>query len=83
MEYIKDYQVLIGLVLVAGAIFFLAMEIDDLAEAAQRAVPGSELIFTGEHGSDSRTYKVSFNRILSELKSYYKPEWDLDKGARN
>ena len=54
----------------------------DLAEAAQRAVPGSELIFTGEHGSDSRTYKVSFNRILSDLKDFYKPEWDLDKGGK-
>lgn len=54
----------------------------DLAEAAQKAVPGSELIFTGEHGSDSRTYKVSFNRILTELSDYYTPFWDLDKGAR-
>jgi len=54
----------------------------DLAEAAQRAVPGSELIFTGEHGKDSRTYRVSFARILSELKDYYKPEWDLDRGGQ-
>ncbi len=54
----------------------------DLAEAAQRAVPGSKLIFTGEHGSDSRTYKVSFNKILTVLKNYYKPEWDLDKGGQ-
>ena len=53
----------------------------DLAEAAQRALPGSKLVFTGEHGSDSRTYRVSFNRILTVLKDYYKPEWDLDKGA--
>ena len=30
MEYIKDYQVLIGLVLVAVAIFLLGMEIDHL-----------------------------------------------------
>lgn len=53
-----------------------------LAEAAQRAVPGSTLIFTGEHGGDSRTYRVSFNRILSELKDYFVPAWDLDKGAQ-
>ena len=53
----------------------------DIAEAAQRAVPGSQLIFTGEH-TDPRTYRVSFTRILSELKDYYKPEWDLDKGGR-
>jgi nucleoside-diphosphate-sugar epimerase len=53
----------------------------DLAEAAQAAVPGSELTFTGEHGSDSRTYRVSFNKILTELKDYYKPEWDLARGG--
>lgn len=54
----------------------------ELAEAAQRAVPGSTLIFTGEHGSDSRTYRVSFRRILTELKDYYQPEWDLDRGGK-
>ena len=54
----------------------------DLAEAAQKAVPGSELVFTGEFGKDSRTYKVSFRKILSVLKDYYKPEWDLDKGGK-
>lgn len=53
----------------------------DLAEAAQRSVPGSELVFTGEHGKDSRTYKVSFDKIFSVLKDYYKPEWNLDKGG--
>lgn len=53
-----------------------------LAEAAQRAVPSSSLIFTGEHGNDSRTYRVSFNRILTELKDYFVPAWDLDKGGK-
>jgi nucleoside-diphosphate-sugar epimerase len=53
----------------------------EIAEAAKRAVPGCELIFTGEH-IDPRSYKVSFTRILTELKDYYKPEWDLDKGGQ-
>jgi len=52
----------------------------DIAEAAQRSVPGSELIFTGEH-IDPRSYRVSFKRILTELKDYYMPEWDLDMGG--
>ena len=56
--------------------------VKDLAEAAQRAVPGSTITYTGEHGSDSRTYKVSFERILKELSGYYKPEWDLDSGGK-
>ncbi len=53
----------------------------DIAEAAQCVVPGSELIFTGEH-TDSRTYRVCFDRILTELKDYFKPQWDLDKGGK-
>jgi len=55
--------------------------VKDLAIAAQKAVPGSDLIFTGEHGSDSRTYRVSFNRILNELSEYYEPKWNLDNGG--
>ena len=46
----------------------------DLAEAAGRSVPGSVITYTGEHGSDARTYRVSFQRILSELKDLYRPE---------
>jgi nucleoside-diphosphate-sugar epimerase len=52
-----------------------------LAEAAQRSVPGSTLTFTGEHGSDSRTYRVGFRRILTELADWYRPAWDLDRGG--
>lgn len=54
----------------------------DLADAAQRGVPGSMLTFTGEHGSDTRTYRISFKKILKQLKDYYKPVWNLDKGAQ-
>lgn len=56
--------------------------VKDLALSAQKAVPGSSLMFTGEHGSDARTYRVSFKKILSQLKDYYKPEWDLEKGGK-
>jgi len=52
----------------------------ELAEAAQRVVLGSTLTFTNEH-NDSRTYKVSFKKILSELKDYFKPEYDLIRGG--
>lgn len=72
--------------LVAGRAFNVGIPngnftVRQLAEAAQRAVPGSQLVFTGEHGSDSRTYRVSFNRIMTDLKDYFKPSWDLDRGA--
>jgi len=51
-------------------------------EAAQKVVKGCSVVFTGEHGSDSKTYKVSFKKILSVLKDYYKPEWDLIRGGK-
>lgn len=55
--------------------------VKQLAEAAQNVVKGSTIAYTGEHGSDARTYKVSFAKILSVLKDYYKPEWDLKRGG--
>jgi nucleoside-diphosphate-sugar epimerase len=72
--------------LVAGQSFNVGIPdgnftVRDLAEAAARGVPGSDLVFTGEHGKDSRTYRVSFRKILSVLRGYYRPEWDLDRGA--
>ena len=57
-------------------------QVKELAEAAQKVIKGSSIIFTGEHGSDSRTYKVSFKKIFSILKDYYKPKWDLIKGGK-
>lgn len=73
--------------LVAGRSFNVGIPngnftVRELAEAAQRSVPGATLVFTGEHGSDSRTYRVGFNRILTELKDWYKPEWSLDRGGK-
>lgn len=53
-----------------------------LAEAAGEVVPGAKVVFTGEHGADSRTYKVSFQKILTRLKDYYQPKWDLIRGGR-
>lgn len=53
----------------------------DLAEAAGRVVPGSTITYTGEHGPDSRTYRVSFTRILTELGDWYRPAWNLDSGG--
>jgi len=56
--------------------------VKELAQVAQKVVSGSSLVFTGEHGSDARTYKVSFKKILTVLKDYYKPEGDLIKGGK-
>jgi nucleoside-diphosphate-sugar epimerase len=51
-----------------------------MAETIQNILKGSKVSFTGEHGSDSRTYAVSFKRIFSELNNF-KPEWNLTRGG--
>lgn len=55
--------------------------VKELAEAAQSAVPGCGLTFTGEH-TDPRSYRVSAEKILTVLKDYYKPQWNIEKGGR-
>jgi len=74
--------------LVANQSFNVGIEngnytIKELAQAAQKVVPGSSIIFTGEHKVDVRTYKICFNKILTVLKDYYKPEWNLNRGGRD
>ncbi len=56
--------------------------VKELAVAAQRQLSGCSLVFTGEHGTDSRTYRVSFKRILTDLASFFHPRWDLDTGGK-
>ncbi len=53
--------------------------IRDIAETVKKIVPHSQVEYTGEHGSDSRTYRVNFDKIKT-LKDF-KPRWTLAKGA--
>ena len=71
--------------LVSGQSFNVGIEngnytVRELAEAAQRVVPGSKLVFLNQH-NDPRTYKVSFKKILNTLKDYFKPKWNLESGG--
>jgi len=55
-------------------------QIKDIANAVKEVIPGCEIEYTHEHGSDSRTYKVSFDKINNKLKDFFHPEWILKKG---
>jgi len=57
-------------------------QIRDLADIVKDVVPGCEIEYTLEHGSDSRTYTVSFDKVAATLKDYFKPRWDVPSGAR-
>lgn len=54
--------------------------VKELAAAAQSAVPGCGLTFTGEH-TDPRSYRVSAEKIMTVLKDYYHPQWNIEKGG--
>lgn len=54
--------------------------IRDIAEIVKKIVPNSEVKYTSGHGSDSRTYKVNFDKIKEKLKGF-NPKWNLEKGA--
>lgn len=56
-------------------------QIRDMANVVKRIVPGCEIEYTGEHGSDSRTYKVNFDRVSTELKDFFHPKWDIERGV--
>ncbi len=54
-------------------------QIKEVAEMIQKKIPHCEIIITGEHGSDSRTYTVNFDKIYKLLPSF-KPQWTVPKG---
>ena len=55
--------------------------VKELAMAAQQALGGIDLRFTGEHSGENRTYKVSFDRIHRDLGEWFKPKWNLKSGG--
>lgn len=53
----------------------------EIAEAVQKAVPKSKVTYTGEHGSDARTYKISFKKFYNAFGDRFAPQWTMQKGA--
>ncbi len=56
-------------------------QIRDIAKMVGEVVPGCEVVITGEHGSDSRSYRVNFDLIAKELPDF-KPKWTLKEGIK-
>jgi nucleoside-diphosphate-sugar epimerase len=51
----------------------------EIAQAVVDAVPGSELLITGEAGNDPRSYRVDFARARKELG--FEAQWSIPDGA--
>jgi nucleoside-diphosphate-sugar epimerase len=54
-------------------------QIKDIARMVGEVIPNCKVEITGEHGSDSRSYKVDFSKIANELPKF-KPKWKLRDG---
>jgi nucleoside-diphosphate-sugar epimerase len=55
-------------------------QIRDLAEIVAGVVPGCQIEFADGAGPDTRSYRVSFEKIRTRLPQF-KPQWDAKKGA--
>ena len=55
--------------------------IKDIAIIIKELLPQCEIVFSGEHGNDSRTYRVDFSKIEKDLPNF-KPQWTLREGIR-
>lgn len=53
--------------------------IREVAEMVGEVVPNCEVVITGEHGSDSRTYRVNFDKIKN-LVPAFQPKWTVKAG---
>ncbi len=55
-------------------------QIKDLARIVADVVPGCQLDFADGAGPDTRSYRVSFEKIRTKLPGF-KPQWDARQGA--
>lgn len=51
-------------------------QIKDIAKIVGEVIPDCDVEITGEHGGDSRSYRVDFSKIERELPNF-KPKWKL------
>jgi nucleoside-diphosphate-sugar epimerase len=56
-------------------------QIRTIADMIGDQVPGCKIECTGEHGSDSRSYRVDFSKIEKQLPEF-RPVWTLKEGIR-
>lgn len=57
-------------------------QIKDIAKIVSEVIPGCEVVITGEHGGDSRSYRVDFSKIKRELPNF-KPKWKLKEAVED
>jgi len=54
----------------------------EVAALVKEVMPDCEVVITGEHGGDSRTYRVNFDKIYRDVPGF-QPKWTLKEGIRD
>ncbi len=57
-------------------------QVKDIVSIVQKNIPNCKVVYTGEHGRDTRSYRVSFDRFKS-LFPQVKREWTLEKSVKD
>jgi nucleoside-diphosphate-sugar epimerase len=57
-------------------------QVKDLVDIVKRELPKCKIIYTGEHGSDSRSYKVEFDLFMKHFPNF-KQKWQMNKSVKN
>ena len=57
-------------------------QIKDIAKMVGEVVTDSKVVITGEHGGDTRSYRVDFSKITNQLDAF-NPQWTLQKGIED
>jgi nucleoside-diphosphate-sugar epimerase len=56
-------------------------QVRDLAEIVRMTVPGCEVEYAGQGGSDPRNYRVDFTKVAEAIDTF-KPAWNAQLGAQ-
>ena len=56
-------------------------QVKDIAELIGKIISNCKIVITGEHGIDSRSYKVNFDKIKNTLPNF-RPIWKLEDGIK-
>lgn len=57
-------------------------QVKDIISVIQKFVPNCKVIYTGEHGKDTRSYKVSFKKFKNIFPSI-EQQWPLEKSIKD
>ncbi len=56
--------------------------VKDIVDTIKNVMPEAKIEYTGEHGVDTRTYRVNFSKFNRALNNYFKPSWNIEEGVK-